>query len=239
MKLRAIVVGASSGLGRGVAIELAKAGYRVAITGRRKELLEELATTNPDSFIVASFDITELREIPARLQALVDQLGGLDLFFISAGGGDLNPDLDFAIDQKMIDLNISAFTAQASWAFAYFQQQGHGQLAAISSIAGIRGLRHSPGYNACKAYQINYLEGLRQKASNLRIPIIVTDIRPGFVDTPAAKGDGRFWQASVQKASGQITRAVLGKKSVAYITKRWTLIAFLLKIMPGEVLKRL
>jgi NADP-dependent 3-hydroxy acid dehydrogenase YdfG len=178
---------------------LARSGFRVAITGRRADLLTSLAATNPQAFIVSVFDITELAEIPGRLDNLVQQLGGLDLFFISAGGGDLNDSLDFAVDKKMIDLNVSAFTAQAGWAFNFFHHQGHGQLAAISSIAGIRGLRHSPGYNACKAYQINYLEGLRQKATHLKLPIYITDIRPGFVDTPAAKGEGRFWQSTVQK----------------------------------------
>lgn len=238
MMKKAIVVGASSGLGRGTALGLARAGFRVAITGRREHLLRELAAEMPDSFVVSAFDVTELETLPYRLQALVDELGGLDLFFISAGGGDLNEKLDFRIDAEMISLNVSAFTLQAEWAFNHFRHQGHGQLAAISSIAGLRGLRQSPGYNACKAYQVNYLEGLRNKAHKLQLPITVTDVRPGFVDTPAAKGKGRFWQASVEKASAQITRAVLAKKEVAYVTKRWLFIAYLLKIMPRWVMKQ-
>jgi len=238
MSRKAIVVGASSGLGRGTALGLARAGFRVAVTGRRKEWLEELAREMPGSFIVSAFDVTETELLPGRLQSLVGELGGLDIFFISAGGGELNKELDFGIDRDMIDLNVSAFTAQASWAFNFFRRQGHGQLAAISSIAGLRALRHSPGYHACKAYQISYLEGLRNKAAHLRLPITVSDIRPGFVDTPAAKGDGRFWQAGVEKASAQITRAVLAKRQVAYVTKRWSLIAFLLKTMPRGILKK-
>ena len=239
MKGKAIVVGASSGLGRGTALGLARAGYCVAVTGRRKELLEELAREMPGSFIVSAFDVTETNLLPDRLRSLVEELGGLDLFLISAGGGELNKELDFGIDKDMIDLNVSAFTAQAAWAFNFFRRQGYGQLAAISSIAGLRALPHSPGYHACKAYQISYLEGLRNKAARLRLPITVSDIRPGFVDTPAAKGEGRFWLASIEKACHQLTHAVLAGKQVAYVTNRWAIIAFLLKLMPRGILKRI
>jgi short-subunit dehydrogenase len=180
-----------------------------------------------------------LISFPAKLDVLVQELGGLDLFFISAGGGDLNETLDFEVEKKMIDLNVSAFTQLADWAYRYFRNQGFGHLVAISSIAGIRGLRHAPAYNATKAYQVSYLEGLRQKSNYLRLPITVTDIRPGFVDTPNAKGEGRFWQASVKKASSQIYSAVISRRKVAYITKRWWLIAMILKIVPRFIYERI
>ncbi len=138
----------------------------------------------------------------------------------------------------MIDLNVAAFTLLADWAFRFFRNQGHGHLAAISSIAGLRGLRHAPAYNASKAYQISYLEALRQKSNYLKIPITVTDIRPGFVDTPNAKGEGRFWQASVAKASRQIFSAIRSGKKVIYITKRWWLIAMVMKLVPRFIYER-
>lgn len=119
--------------------------------------------------------------------------------------------------KKMIDLNVTAFTLLADWAYRFFRQQGNGQLIAISSIAGIRGMRHAPAYNASKAYQISYLEALRQKTYHLKLPITVTDIRPGFVDTPNAKGEGRFWQASVAKASRQIYAAIRARKKLSIL----------------------
>ena len=236
---KAIIVGASSGMGRGIAELLANDGYRVAITGRRNELLTEIRNQNPEQFIISCFDVTVLDIVPANLDALVRELGGLDLFFISAGGGDLNEELDFKVEKTMIDLNVAAFTQLADWAYRYFRNQGFGHLVAISSIAGIRGLRHAPAYNATKAYQVSYLEGLRQKSQYLRLPITVTDIRPGFVDTPNAKGEGRFWQASVKKASSQIYSAVISRRKVAYITKRWWLIAMILKIVPRFIYERI
>jgi len=236
---KAIVVGASSGMGRGIAELLANDGYRVAITGRRHNLLTEIRNQKPEQFIISCFDVTHLDIVSAKLDVLVQELGGLDLFFISAGGGDLNETLDFEVEKKMIDLNVSAFTQLADWAYRYFRNQGFGHLVAISSIAGIRGLRHAPAYNATKAYQVSYLEGLRQKSNYLRLPITVTDIRPGFVDTPNAKGEGRFWQASVKKASLQIYSAVISRSKVAYITKRWWLIAMILKIVPRFIYERI
>ncbi len=235
---KAIVVGASSGMGRGLAELLASGGYRVGITGRRNELLTAIKNQDTSQYIISSFDVTNLEEVPQKLDELVAALGGLDLFFISAGGGDLNESLEFSIEKKMIDLNVAAFTQLADWAFRFFREQGHGHLAAISSIAGLRGLRHAPAYNASKAYQISYLEALRQKSNYLKIPITVTDIRPGFVDTPNAKGEGRFWQASVSKASHQIFSAIRSGKKVIYITKRWWLIAMVMKLVPRFIYER-
>jgi short-subunit dehydrogenase len=236
---KAIVVGASSGLGRGVAEILAGNNFRVAITGRRTGLLEEIRSQHPGNVIISGFDVTELSQLTTKLESIVEELGGLDLFVISAGGGHLNDDLDFMIEKNTIDLNISAFTAMADWAYNYFRKQGHGQLAAISSIAGLRGIRQAPAYNASKAYQIIYLEGLRQKTTHLKLPITITDVRPGFVDTPNAKGDGRFWQATVAEASKQIATAILKKKDVAYVTKRWWLIAMIMKIAPRFLYNRI
>jgi len=118
------------------------------------------------------------------------------------------------------------------WAFNYFQKQKGGHLVAISSIGGLRGSRQASAYNATKAYQINYVEGLRQKATRLRTSIFVTDIRPGLVNTDMAKGEGLFWVMPVEKAVKQIYKAIRKKRKVAYVTKRWSFIASILKRMP-------
>ena len=89
------------------------------------------------------------------------------------------------------------------------------------------------------AYQLNYLEGLRQKAHKLSAPIFITDVRPGFVDTAMAKGEGQFWVATVQKASVQIFEAIKQKKKVVYVTKRWRMIAVLLKRIPRVIYDRM
>lgn len=236
---KAIVIGAISGMGRGLAKLLIENNYRVGITGRRNELLENLTDENPDSLISKSFDVTDTKATIKNLEALVAEIGGLDLLVISSGTGDLNKELDFAIDKRTIDTNVTGFTCIADWAFNYFERQKSGHLVAISSFGGLRGSRHSPSYNATKAYQINYLEGLRQKANFQKLPIIVTDIRPGFVNTDMAKGEGLFWVASVEKASKQILNAIKAKKKIVYVTKRWRCLAAILKRIPNAVYGRI
>ncbi len=229
---KAIVVGASSGIGKALANLLATDGYSVGITGRRTELLNEIKTTNPKQYIVKVFDVNEIAHISNHLSSLVNELGGLDLLIISAGTGDINKGLDVAIELKTAQTNVLGFTAIANWAFNYFEQQQKGHLVAISSIAGLRGSRQAPAYNATKAFQINYLEGLTQKAAKLKKEIYVTDIRPGLVNTAMAKGEGLFWVMPLQKATAQIYTAIKKKKKVVYITKRWRIIASILKAIP-------
>ena len=158
---------------------------------------------------------------------------------LSSGIGDLNEKLNYGIENKTNLLNVNAFTEIVDWTFNYFEKEGKGHLAAISSIAGIRGSRMAPAYNASKAYQINYLEGLRQKATKTKKPIYVTDIRPGFVDTDMAKGEGQFWVATKEKAAQQIFEIIKRKKSIGYVTKRWRLIAGILKRLPSGIYKRM
>lgn len=232
---KAIVVGASSGMGRGIAKVLVDNDYQVGITGRRLNLLNEIKQEKPDSYLIKSFDITDTKNIPNHLNELVQELNGLDLLIISSGIGGFNEKLDFAIEEKTINTNVSGFTALADWAFNYFVQQKYGHLVAISSVAGLRGYWQSPSYSASKAFQIIYLDGLRQKARRTGEPINVTDIRPGFVDTYMAQSNRLFWLASVDKAAKQIFQAIKAKRKIAYITKRWRIVAVLMKLLPNWI----
>ncbi len=236
---KAIVVGATSGIGRNLARLLVEGDYQVGITGRRLNLLEEIKKENSEKYIIKPFDITQTQTIFTSLNELVQSLGGLDLLILSSGTGDLNDKLDFDIEKRTIETNVSGFTAISDWAFTFFQEQKYGQLVAISSIGGLRGNRLAPSYSASKAYQINYLESLRIKAAKTKLPIYITDIRPGFVDTEMAKGEGLFWVIPVEKAAKQISKAIQKKKKVAYITKRWVIAAHLLKLLPNFLIEKM
>jgi short-subunit dehydrogenase len=235
---RAIIVGATSGIGKELAWILADNGYLVGITGRRTELLEQLRLKNPDRLKIRSFDISITYENEFHLEELTKEIGGLDLLVISSGTGSSNEELDFKIEKNIIDTNVTGVTEITDWAFNYFKNQGYGHLAVISSIAGLRGGRFVPAYSASKAFQINYFEGLRQKARHLKLPITITDIRPGFVDTAMAKSPHKFWVSTPQKAARQIFNALKRKKKVAYITKRWVLIAYIFKLAPKWIHER-
>ena len=235
---KGIVIGATSGIGNELAKILVENNYKVGITGRRTELLEKLKNQNPN-FLVKTFDITECKNTIEKLEELTEELGGLDLLIISSGTGDLNEKLDFETEKRTISTNVLGFTCVADWTFNYFERLKSGHLVAISSIGGLRGNRQAPSYNATKAYQINYLEALRQKATKLKVPIYVTDIRPGFVDTDMAKDGNKFWVSTVDKAARQIFNSIQNKRKVVYITKRWRLFALLLKHLPRAIYDRM
>jgi short-subunit dehydrogenase len=236
---KAIVIGATGGIGKSITEILIQNGYAVGVTGRRVDMLQLLKEKNPNKIFYCEMDVQDVSAVEKICNELVHQLGGLDLFIISAGIGDENKSLDFSIENNIIKTNVQGFTCVSNWAMNYFKKQGHGHLVNISSIAGLIGNGEAPSYNATKAYQINYLEGLRLHAYKSSVDIHVTDVRPGFVDTDMAKGEGLFWVAPVEKAAQQIFAAIKRKRKVVYITKRWRMIGFLLKIMPYSILKKL
>jgi short-subunit dehydrogenase len=235
---KAIVIGATSGIGKGLAKVLVENDYIVGITGRRTELLENLKSEILNSYIVKTFDVTDTKVAVEKLEELTSELGGLDLLILSSGTGDINDKLDFEIEKRTINTNVIGFTCIADWTFNYFKKQKFGHLVAISSVGGLRGSRQAPSYNASKAYQINYLEGLRQKATKLKEQILITDIRPGLVDTEMAKGDGLFWVMPVEKTVRQIFGAIKKKRKIAYVTKRWGIFAKILKRIPKPIYDR-
>ena len=235
----AIIIGATSGIGKELARLLVDDGFKVGITGRRTELLESLKSENPASYFIKAFDVKDTKTAEEKLEELTTELGGLDLVILSSGTGDINDKLDFEIEFRTIETNVIGWTFIADWTFKYFEKQKYGHLTAISSIGGLRGSRQSTSYNATKAYQINYLEGLRQKATKLKEQIFVSDIRPGLVNIEMAKGEGLFWVMPVEKTAQQIYKAIKKKKKIAYVTKRWKLIASIVKRIPVQLYDRM
>jgi short-subunit dehydrogenase len=235
---RAIIIGASSGIGRALAGELACEGYRVGITGRRAELLEAIAALAPDNFVAAAFDATAEDAVPS-LEALIDRLGGVDLFVFCSGTGDLNPTLDPETEGRVNRLNVDAFTRLCGAAYNYMVGKGGGHLAAVTSVMGLRGSGAAPSYAASKAYQINYLEGLRQRSVKGGHGITVTDLRPGSVDTDMMKGEGHFWIVTPERAASTIMKALRRRRSVQYVSPRWVVIGRLLKWLPRTIYNKM
>jgi short-subunit dehydrogenase len=236
---KVIIIGATSGIGKELAIIFAAKDYEIGITGRRPTLLDELQTQLPGKVYVETMDIRNTEESIKSLEKLITDMGGMDILIINAGTGHINSSLDWAKEKETIETNVSGFTALATAGLQYFIKKGSGHLVGVSSIAGIRGSDISPAYNASKAFMSTYLEGISRKVVKDKLNIAITDIQPGFVDTAMAKGDKKFWVASPKKAAEQIYEAILKKKRIAYITKRWRLIAWLLKILPGYLYLRL
>jgi len=239
-----IIIGTTSGIGRELAKLFVQDDCIVGATGRRQELLDSLKEEFPGKIVTACFDVTGNENIH-HLQSLIDQLGGMDVFIYNSGYGDTSKTLDWKIDQQTTLTNVNGFVEMVNYAFNYFATQGHpqgsasGQIAGISSIASNRGNSWAPAYSASKAFMSTYMEGLHMKASKMKLDIAVTDIQPGFVKTKMAKGNGQFWVAPVEKAAKQIYAAIKHKRRRAYVTKRWWLIAKLMRWMPYWVFRRI
>jgi short-subunit dehydrogenase len=237
---KAVVIGATSGIGRALTLELSRRGYAVGIAGRREALLQELQGKLERQSAWKVIDVAQVEDAVLRLQTLIAELGGMDLLVICAGIGDgLDAELDWEKELALLQTNVIGFARLAVAGYNFFSKQQSGHLVGISSIAGIRGSRSSPGYSASKAFMMNYLEALRWRAVHDENRITVTDIRPGFIATPMTDGQqGMFWVAPVEKAARQIADAIERRSSVAYITYRWALIATLLRHIPDWVGRR-
>lgn len=229
---KAIVVGASSGIGRELAKILAREGYEVGLAARRSALLTTLQHEIPSKTYVKAVDISHVPEATTAIQELIEEMGGVDLFVLSAGIGFINPDLDWQKEKETIAVNVSGACAMINLAMKHFVAQGSGHLVAISSINSLRGNPVAPAYAASKAFLSNYLEGMRKRAHMKRWNIAITDIQPGFVDTGMAQGEGLFWVAPPTKAADQVYHAIRKQKSLAYVTRRWALVAWVIWLLP-------
>ena len=233
-----IIVGASSGIGREIANTYATMGHKVGITGRREHLLNELKENYPDQIFTSCFDVME-NQNQEKLRKLIQNLGGLDVLIYNSGYGDPSSELNWEIENRTTKTNVNGFVEIVGYAFNYFVKQGYGQIAITSSVAAVRGNSWAPAYSASKAFMSNYAEGLNIKSRRLKKDIIVTDIRPGFIDTKLAKGNRQFWVVSQKKAVKEIIKAIEKKKRVVYVTKKWWLVAQIMKLLPYGVYRRI
>lgn len=229
---KAIIIGATSGIGRGLAEKFINQGYAVGITGRRAHLLDEMKSENPDHYFTKVFDINHELAMD-YIQELIDEMGGLDVIVYSSGIGVLNMELEPSIELKTIDVNVSGFTKVVTFAYNFFKKQGHGHIVSISSVAGLRGDSTHPAYFASKSFQSNYLEGLRIKAR--KTDISITDIRPGYIETDIIDDFDVFWVAPIDKAIKQMFCAIRKRKQVAYISRRWSIMAAFIKMLPRGI----
>jgi short-subunit dehydrogenase len=169
----------------------------------------------------------------------LEAVAPVDYVYLCAGTGHPNPNLLWKLEDETIRVNALGFAALASSAMSFFLKQGHGHLVGITSVAAVRGSSVAPAYGATKAFESHYLESLRLRARRSGAAVFVTEIRPGFVDTAMMKTDHPFWVSSPAMAARQIAAAAEARKSVAYVTRRWRLVVWLLRLLPNMIYARL
>lgn len=236
---KAIVVGASSGIGREVAKLLLAEGWHIGIAARREELLQDLKAEAPERVETMSIDVTK-PDAGERLQTLISRLGGIDLYFHASGIGKQNRTLEESIELDTMETNAVGFTRMIGAAYRYFAQQGKGHIAAITSIAGTKGLGPAPAYSATKAMQATYLQALEQQARQRGVDIRFTDIRPGFVDTALLSGTFKYpMMMKPEAVARDIVSSINAKRHVRVIDGRYRVMTFFWRLIPNWIWRRM
>ena len=236
---RVVIIGASSGMGMEVAKLFLAEGCMLGVAARREDRLQAIKQFAPDRVVTATIDVTA-DDAPQRLRALIDELGGMDLFFYSSGIGKQNRMLTPDIELNTVNTNGMGFTRMIGEAYRYFAERGEGHIAAITSIAGTKGLGPAPSYSATKAMQNVYLQSLEQQAHARGLKIRFTDIRPGFVETDLLKGDFRYpMMLKPEKVARQIVKAVNNKRHVKVIDWRYAILTALWRRLPRSLWRHL
>lgn len=235
---RIVIVGATSGIGYELALRCLAAGWTVGAAGRRTEALEALRRTAPEQVETQTLDVTS-EEAPRHLEALVERLGGMDIYFHAAGIGRQNTALAPEIELQTAHTNVEGFIRMTTAAFDYFRSRGGGHIAVISSIAGTKGLGSAPAYSATKRFQSTYLDALAQLARMERLGIRMTDIRPGFVDTPLLQCGPYPMLMRPERVADAIFRALCRGRRRMVIDGRYRALVFLWRLVPEWLWERL
>ncbi|MCA9964805.1 MAG: SDR family NAD(P)-dependent oxidoreductase [Anaerolineales bacterium] len=242
---KAIVIGASSGIGAALVRELVRQGYYVAALARREEKLNQLCeqintTSGSNQARAYVHDVTDFTAVSPLFQQIVADLGGLDLVAYVAGvqpAVALN-EYNFEKDRAMVETNLLGAMAWLNETAVRFERTGSGHIVGIGSIAGDRGRVGGPGYNSSKAALATYLEALRNRLS--RHGVTVTTIKPGFTDTVfLANAPKTFWVISPAEAAAQIVQAIEKKKQTVYVPARWGLVGLIIRHIPSFIFRRL
>ena len=238
MNKKVIIIGATSGIGREVAKLYIARGFRVGIAGRRAEELEAIRKEAPQQVFTEVIDVTK-EDADTHLLSLINKVGGMDIYLHSSGIGKQTPTLTPDIELKTGATNVEGFIRMVTAAYHYFAQQGHGQIAAISSIAGTKGLGIAPAYSATKCFQNTYLDALDQLAHMNRLNIHFTDIRPGFVATPLLKDDSYPLLMKATDVASSIVKAIDKRKRTVIIDWRYRILVFFWRLIPRCIWLRL
>lgn len=239
---RAIIIGATSGIGLAVARQLSRKGWQIGIAGRRQQLLQEIQRQDLNIVATQCIDVTS-EDAVEGLKTLIGKTGGMDLYFHSSGIGYQNPLLDFEKEMNTVQTNAVGFTRMVLTAFKYYQEHSEikGHIAVISSIAGTKGLGAAPSYSSTKRYVNHYLECLVQLSHIKGMKnLTISDIRPGFVRTPLLKDGGDYpFQLDVEKVAAEIIRGLEKKKSIITVDWKYRIIVFFWRLVPRWIWVRM
>jgi len=234
-----IVVWASSWIWKAIAEIFFEEWCSVWLVWRRTSLLEKISSRYPKKSFIKTLDITKVDETTHWINALIEEMWWVDSVVIAAWIGFLNPIVAPEEELKTVQTNVVWYTWVITNIYKYFVEKKRWTLVAITSIASLRWAWDSPSYSASKAFQSNYIRWIRHNTKKLWLPIHVMEVQPWFVDTKMAQWDSLFWVASPEKAAKQIYNWMMGRKEHIYVTKRWRIIWWIMKLLPDFLYRKL
>lgn len=242
---RAIIVGASSGIGEAIARKLAREGYMLALLARREEALKSIASEINEQAgeTRARFyphDVTHYDKVPALFQKILSDLRRIDTIVYVSG---VQPrmgisEYDFEKNHEMVAVSVLGAMAWLGQAAVVFESMGAGQIVGISSVAADRGRVANPAYNSAKAGENTFFEGLRNRLSRHGVKVLT--VKPGFVDTALmVDAPMKFGMISTEKAADDIWRAMRRGKQTIYTPWWWRYIMLAIIHTPSFIFRRL
>lgn len=186
-----LITGASSGIGRGLAVELARRGASVGLLARRADTLQEIVNeikTAGGRALALPADVTDAKAVRSAADRLRSEVGPIDVLIANAGVGATTDAVELDPEQvaKLFDVNVNGAVNSVAAVLPEMVQRGQGQLVAISSLSAYRGLRKSAAYCASKASVSSFFESVR--IDLIGTGVDVTILHPGFIKTPLTAG---------------------------------------------------
>jgi short-subunit dehydrogenase len=187
-----MITGASSGLGRGMALEIAARGGHLALLARREDLLNEIVDEAKQRFrvkaVLATADVRDAKAVRAAADGFRKELGPIDVLIANAGIGTADHAVSLTPEHaaNVISINVLGAVNSVAAVLPEMVERKHGRLVAISSLAAYRGLAKSAAYCASKAALTAYFESLRIDLRHTGVG--VTIIHPGFIKTDLTAG---------------------------------------------------
>ncbi|WP_290158908.1 SDR family NAD(P)-dependent oxidoreductase [Duncaniella dubosii] len=222
-----LIIGATSGIGNNLWRHYCSTGNMVSVVGRRHDELDKMVNIAPDNTMSFQCDISDLDSFNTAFCSIINKMKTIDIAVVCAGIGELNPKLDIKTEINTLKVNVNGWTNCVNTIYNQFMSQGKGHLVTITSIGGLQPTPIAPAYSASKAFQINYTKSLQKKSKG--IGVMVTEIRPGLIDTRMAKGEGLFWVMPLADATAAVIKAIDKEKKRTIINNRWRIINFLLR----------
>jgi len=241
---KVLILGATSALAQATARLLARDGASLLLVGRNSAKIDsvkhDLTVYGAATISTVVQDLDDINSHDQLVTTANQTLGGIDIALIAYGslGDQKTAESNFGEAHKIIHTNFVSCASLLTHLANYFEEQNHGSIVVISSVAGDRGRRSNYIYGSSKGALSIFVSGIRARLFGSGVHVL--DVKPGFVDTPMTQHlESKPLCVSADKIARGIVKAIVKRKSVAYLPGIWRPIMFLIRMLPQVIFLRL